>query len=199
MIEKYRVGNELLRAIDSRKLWQGERGLVEIGEGTLALPVLVGEQRKGYVFHGRGKLLLDTIVDTDVGAIGKFVEKELDQPFLMLGDNEEMQAHLRSAGAEDLRSKGYESLEEFAQRAESLLDRFPGKKLIGCDHLGGSRGSVFLFQSESGKPDLLLLNGSRLVYKSSGTMFALNGRHVVLKGHDRVAVSVDGKCFLINR
>ncbi len=198
MPQKYRVGNVLLRTIGPLKLWETEKGLVEVAEGTLALEILVGEQRRGYVFHGAGKLILDAIVETDAGAIGKPVEKELNQPFLMLGNGEEMRDSLDSAGEEDLKNKGYLSLEEFAQRAEGLLDRFPRKRLIGCGCLGSQSGSIFLFQSESDKPDLLLLRGSRLVYKSSGTMFALSGRHVVLKGHDRIAVSVDGKCFVIN-
>lgn len=197
--EKYRVESVLLRATGPLRLWEAERGLVEVQEDTLALPISVAEQRRGYVFHGAGKLILDTIVETDAGAIGKPVEKELNQPFLMLGNDEEIGEDLNSAGEEDLKNKGYENLEAFVQRAEDLLDRFPRKRMIGCGDLGGCRGSIFLFQSESGKPDLLLLNGSRLVYKSSGTMFALSGRHVVLKGHDRVAVSVDGKCFVINR
>jgi hypothetical protein len=199
MPEKYRVGNVLLKTNGPLKLWEAEKGLVKVDEGSLALPILVGEQRKGYVFHGVGRLILDAIVETDAGAIGKPVEKELNQLFLMLSNDEEMRENLQPASDEDLKTKGYQSLEEFAKRAEDLLDRFPRKRIIGCRDLGGHKGSIFLFQSESGKPDLLLLNGSRLVYKSSGTMFALSGRHVVLKGHDRVAVSVDGKCFVINR
>lgn len=199
MPEKYRVGSVLLKATGTLKLWEAERGLVQVDEGTLALPILLGEQRRGYVFHGAGKLILDAIVETNAGAVGKPVEKELNQPFLMLGNDEEVQKGLHSASEEDLKNKGYQNLEEFAQRAEALLDRFPRKRLIGCSCSESHRGSIFLFQNEPGKPDLLVLNGSRLVYKSSDTMFALSGRHVVLKGHDRVTVSVDGKCFVINR
>ncbi len=198
MPQKYRVGNVLLRTIGPLKLWEAEKGLVEVYESTIALPIFVGEQRRGYVFHGTGKLILDAIVETDAGAIGKPVEKELNQPFLMLGDDEKIREGIQSATDEDLKNKGYQHLGEFAQRAEDLLDRFPRKRLIGCGCLGSQSGSIFLFQSESDKPDLLLLNGSRLVYKSSDTMFALSGRQVVLKDHDRVAVSVDGKCFVIN-
>jgi len=196
MPERYRIGDSILKTTGPLKLWQGEKGLVEVSEGSLAVPILVGEQLRGYVFHGAGKLVLDAIVETDAGAVGKPVDKELSKPFLMLGNGGELSESLGSATEEDLRKKGYESLGEFTENAQRLLDRFRGRRFVGCGSLGGS---IFLFQSESEKPDLLLLNGSRLVYRSSGTTFALSGRRIVLKGPDRVAVAVDGRCFVINR
>jgi hypothetical protein len=46
-------------------------------------------------------------VETEKGAVGKPVEKEITEPFLMLGDTENMQQHLSAADTQDLETKGY--------------------------------------------------------------------------------------------
>ncbi|MCW3986518.1 MAG: hypothetical protein NWE91_08965 [Candidatus Bathyarchaeota archaeon] len=51
----------------------------------MALPIVLNDQRKGYIFHGHGKLILDTIVETEKGAIGKSVEKKNQRTLLDAG------------------------------------------------------------------------------------------------------------------
>lgn len=199
MPNRYHIEENILKTTGPINLWQGERGLVQVEKDTLALPVMLGERVRGYIFHGEGDLILDAIVETEAGALGRPVTKKLDKPFLVLRDDDKLSSNLESAGEDDLKNRSYLNKDQFLQAAKSLLDRFPRKRMIGDYSSSGYGGSIFLFQNESGKPDLLLLNGSRLVYKSSGTMFALSGRRVVLKGHDGFAVSVDGRCFVVNR
>jgi len=100
--EDYELGSTISRTNEDITLWQTEKGIIEISKSTLAVPIKLDDQRKGYVFHGQGKLLLDAIVETEEGAVGKSVEKELNEPFLMLGDTEEIGQHLITASEEDL-------------------------------------------------------------------------------------------------
>jgi len=83
---EFQLGSPISKVTETTTLWQAERGIVEISENALAIPIELGDQQKGHVFHGQGKLLLDAIAETDEGAIGKTIEKELDEPFLMLGE-----------------------------------------------------------------------------------------------------------------
>ena len=126
--ENYELDGTTSKATEDMRLWQTEKGVVEISENTLATSITLGDQRRGYVFHGHGKLLIDAIVETDEGAIGKSVEKKLNEPFLMLGETEEIQKHLTKASEEDLAKMGYEKQQGFVDKAEDLCDQFFKKK-----------------------------------------------------------------------
>jgi hypothetical protein len=60
------------------------------------------------IFHGEGRLILDAIIETKEGVIGKAIEKELKDPFLMLGNTEKINSFLETANDEDLVKTGYE-------------------------------------------------------------------------------------------
>jgi hypothetical protein len=91
MPQNFQLESTILKAKETLTLWQTENGIIEINTNTLAVPIKLDNQQKGYIFHGHGKLLLDTIVETNEGAIGKPVEKEINEPFLMLGETEKTQ------------------------------------------------------------------------------------------------------------
>ncbi|MDH7564329.1 MAG: hypothetical protein QHH24_05565 [Candidatus Bathyarchaeota archaeon] len=91
----------VLKTKDAVFLWRTERGIVEVAKDTLAISVNSGDKRRGYVFHGQGKFLLDAIVETEEGAVGKSVEKTLKEPFLMLGNTEEIAQHFVNADEKD--------------------------------------------------------------------------------------------------
>ena len=77
MWQNYQLGSTVSKASEAVTLWQMEKGIVEISKNTLAVPIGLGDKERGYVFHGNGKFLLDSIVETEEGAIGQPVEKEL--------------------------------------------------------------------------------------------------------------------------
>ena len=122
--QNYQLGNIVSKATEAMTLWQTERGIIEIRKDTLAIPLKLGDQRKGYILHGKGKLLIDAIVETEEGAIGKSVEKELNKPFLMLGEIQEIEQHLTTASEEDFTKMGYETQKEFIAKTEDLFNRF---------------------------------------------------------------------------
>lgn len=162
------LGKTVLKTKTPITLLQSERAQVEVDSNALAVPIEFGGRQKGYVFHGRGKLILDAIIETDEGAIGKPIEREINEPFLMLGENKEMGQHISVADRENLESMGYQSDQDFLVKAEGLLHKFAGKGLLGHNRdCCCGNGFIFAFPNKTGKLDVLIANGSRLVFKST--------------------------------
>jgi hypothetical protein len=200
MWQNYQLGNTVSKTSEAVTLWQMEKGIVEISKNTLAVPIGLDDKERGYVFHGNGKLLLDTIVETEEGAIGKPVEKELNEPFLMLGDTGETQKHLTTASEEDFAKMGYQNQQEFAVKAEDLCDQFFKKKGVHNHRcLDEHRGFIFAFQNELSKLDILVTKGFKLVYKAMDMVFVSNENKVVLKSPSEVVCLSNGKSVIINK
>jgi hypothetical protein len=195
--QNYELENTILKATEALTLWKIEKGIVEIDKNTLAIPIRLDDERKGYVFHGHGKLILDTIVETEKGAVGKPVEKEINEPFLMLGKTEETEQRLSTADKEDLKMMSYESEQDFSAKAEALFDRFLGKRILHghhcCGHIGGF---VFAFPNKDGKLDVLIAEGSKLVYKAMDKVFVSNKSKIVLKTPNEVIISNDRRSLV---
>jgi len=190
ILQNYRLDKTILKAPEAVKLLHSEKGIVEIKEDTLAIPIEHDDELEGYVLHGHGKLLLDTIVETKEGAIGKSVEKEVNEPFLMLGNVEELQNHLSEASKNDLMKMGYENEQTFTNRAENLLNLFLSKRRVSnfrCCR--ADYGSIFAFPNEAGNLDLLVAHGSHLVYKTAREVFVSNRNNVVLKTPNGIVIS----------
>jgi hypothetical protein len=195
----YQLGTTISKTTESTKLWDSERGIVEIDQNTLVIPIMLEDEERGHIFHGHGKLLLDTIVETEEGAIGKPVEKELNKCFLMLGGLGETSQHLSEANKEDLAEMGYETQQEFLDEAENLIDRFfRNSKTRDRHHFGKHQGYIFAFQNQNDKLDILVAKGPKLVYTSKGLVFVSNQNKVVLKSPEEVICSSNGKSVIIN-
>jgi len=199
MWRNYQLDNTVLKATEAIKLWQTEKGIVEVSKDTLAILIKLGVQRRGYIFHGHGRLLLDTIVETDEGAIGKPVEKEVNEPFLMMEDTEKVQPHLNPASKEDLTRMGYENLQEFVAKAEDLFDRVFRGRVHSHRGFDESDGLIFAFQNEANRLDILIGKGSKMVYKGVGIVFVSNEDKVVLKSPGEVVCSNGGKSIIIKK
>ena len=196
----YELEKVVLKANVDATLWQADKGLVSISKNTLALPIIAGDQRRGYVFCGKGKLLLDTIVETEEGAFGRPVERELHEPFLMLGAKEELSQRLDAAVEEDLRGAGYENAQQFVNEAEALCKRFFERRVCGNRvRFDDGRGLVFAFSSDTSKLDLLVTKDSKLVFKKAGLVFVSNKDNSILKGHGTVILSRRGKSLVVHR
>ena len=200
MISKsYQLGNVVSKTTQTMTLWRAERGIIEISNDTLVIPIELNDEEKGCVFHGNGKLLLDAIVETDEGAIGRAVEKGLNKPFLMLGDTQEMQKNLVKAGEEDFAKMGYENQRGFVDRAEDMCDRFFSGRVYSNQRFNGNHGLIFAFQNEAGKTDILIAKGSKLVYKATDIIFLSNENKVVLKSQGEVVCKGNGKSIVIKK
>jgi len=196
--QNYRLDNTILKATEALKLLHSEKGIIEIDKDALAIPIKLDNEQEGYVFHAHGKLLLDTIVETREGAIGESVEKEIDEPFLMLGDTKDVEGHLSEANKENLTARGYENEQAFMDKAKDLLEQFANKGRVShfhcCDNM---HGFIFAFPNEAGKFDLLIARGSNLVYKALNKVFVSNKNRVVLKTPNETIVSSERKSIVI--
>ncbi len=193
----YQLDDSILKTNDAVSLLKTERGLVEIGKDGLVVAVKLDGVVRGYVFQGRCKLALDTIVETKDGAIGKPIEKEVKKPFLALGASEELQRSLGTASVDDIRRVGYENSQQFLTEAKELLNHFSRRRMGYCNCSHDSEGSIFAFPNEAGRVDILLSDGSKLVYKAVGMIFITDGNKTVLKSPEHVIVSDLGKCLTI--
>jgi hypothetical protein len=196
--QNYQLDNTILKTTEAMTLWQTERGTIEISKNTLAIPIKLDEQQKGYIYHGHGKLLLDTIVETERGAVGKPVEKELNEPFLMLSNTEETQQHLSPATKEDITKMNYESEQRFIDKAKDLFDQFFGKTRMHnhqcCDH---NHGVIFAFPNKADKLDNLIAKDSKLVYKAMNQVFISKNGKVILKTPTEMIVSGHNRQSLV--
>jgi hypothetical protein len=194
----YYLGETILKATEPLRLLETERGIVEIEGKTLAIPVMLNGSLEGYVYHGRGKLVLDTVVETEQGAVGRPVEKGISQSFLMLGNTGRVHQRLSPASQEDLSGVSYTKQEEFISSAENLLNKFSREgKMHRCRH--SSDGSVFVFQNEANELDFLLAVGGELVYKTMDTIFISNRRRVILKDPSEVVCVSNGRSVVVKR
>jgi len=195
----YQLADTVSKTTENITLWKSEKGILEIEANTLALPVELDGEAKGFVFRGKGKLLLDAIVETDKGAVGKSVEKELNKSFLMLGSPVEVQPRLGPTNRKDFERLELESQQAFVSEAESLLDEF----FDGSTHNGRcidkSGGFVFAFPNESDRLDILVAKGSKLVYTGVDRSFVSHGNKVVLTSPEGVIVSHNGKSIFVSK
>lgn len=193
--QNYHLEDTVLKTTETIVLWQAEKGLVEIGKDSLAIAVRLGDEKKGYVFHGQGKLLLDTIVETREGAVGRPIEKEITQPFLMLGHVKE---HLSAPNQEDFEKMSYADQQEFLTKTRELLDRFFENRRVHSHHyFDVNHGSIFAFPNKNSKFDLLVTKDSSIVYKSKDIVFVSNRNKTVLKSPKETICIADGKSVVV--
>ena len=195
-ILNYRLGDKPLKTVEDATLLKNDRCIVSAQKGTLALPVIIDEETEGYVFHGAGKLLLDSVIETSRGAIGKPIDRDLKKPFLMIGGPEEIKESLDYADNSDLSKLGYESLEAFSKRAEEFC-RSLFKRTFRRMDIDEKEARVFAFQNIHAKPDILISKRDKLVYNSRRNVYVFEGDKGILKRPGEVVVSKEGRTIVI--
>jgi hypothetical protein len=189
MWNPYTLDNAVQKIDQSLTLWKTDKGIIKIDKDTYAIAILQDGKPEGYIFSGNGNLVLDTIVETEQGAIGKPTEKTLSEPFLMLGNTETTQPHLQEATDNN----------DFKTKAENLFHHFFHKHShIDCCHTHHhNEGVIFAFPTETQRLDLLVLNDAKIVYKAQNMTFISNGHHDILKSPENMVVSDLGKCVIL--
>jgi len=192
----YKLSNEPLKIIEDATLLKNERCIVDALEGSLALPILIDEKVQGYVFHGTGKLVVDSIIETTKGAVGKPTVKDLKHPFMMLGGAEEIKDNLGNADTSDLQNVGYERVDAFIEHAEELCGHLLKGKHCHVD-FNGKDARLFAFLNEEDKLDILISKNDKLVYKSEKKVYISKGNKSVLQRPGEIIVSKKGKTVVI--
>ncbi len=199
ILKKYELDNTVSKVSKEVRLLQTERGIVELGENALAVLIMLDEIPRGYVFHGQGRLLIDAIVETREGAVGKPINRELNEPFLMLGDTEDIQKYFTNADEEEFAKMGYENQQGFIAKAEDLCRRFFNGRVQERETSDAEHSSIFAFPNVDGELDILVARGSKLVYNAKSTLFVTNKDKTVLKSPGEVIVSSNGKSVIIKK
>lgn len=197
-LRDYKLGDQPLKLRGDMTLFKNERCIVNAFKGTLALPMKFNEETLGYIFHGKGRLLIDSIIETSRGAVGKPTERELKEPFLMLGDTTEISNNIDFADASDLARLGYESVQSFMERTDEASQRFLGKKIRSrCWNLNKENSCVFAFMHEEDGYDTLISKRDKLFYSSDEEVYVFRGDKGILKRHGEVIVSKMGETVCI--
>jgi len=192
----YEIDSNIMKTTENMTLWKADRGFVEVEKDSLAASVRLGDKVKGYVFHGKAKLALDTIIETDHGAVGKTTNRDLTEPILMLGETEQIQPHLTTATAEDLTSKNHKDQRDFLEHVEDVFHRFLRRQMRG-NCWSEPHGFVFAFANQENRPDLLVADHDRIVYKSRSLTYVSNGHGVIMKGPEHGLAMRHGHCCII--
>jgi len=196
---RLQIGDTVLKTTKAMTLAKTHRSLVEIAKDSLAVGIEAGDKHEGYVFHGHGKMLLDTIIETEEGALGSSVEKETNDLFLMLGDTSQLQPYLISATSDDLLKMGHKDRQEFQTEAQVIINQFAEETdAKGFHCFGRFDGTEFAFPRGSGKFDVLLTEKSKLVYRAASVLFVSDLNNVVLKNGELIAVSGQGRSCIVN-
>lgn len=184
MTDYLEVGKEPLRLEEDLILLEGDRCVIKAHKGTLAVPLLQNDKTVGYVFHGEGELLLDAIIETPEGAVGKPIEHKLENPFLMVCPPEKamkIKEKLGRAETEEVMQKGYREGREFAEVAEELCFRMFKNSRLDCSP--NRQGYIFGFKkANSEKLDILVSKKDKLAYICGKNVFVFKkGKSVIIK------------------
>lgn len=194
----YKLGDEPVKLREDVTLFKNERCIVNASKGTLATTIKFDEETLGYIFHGEGKLLIDSIIETSRGAVGKPTERDLKEPFLMLGGTREISNSISPVNASDLSNLGYESAQEFVKSADEACQRFFRRK-IRHSHLDFDvkDARLFAFMHEKESYDTLISKRDKLVYTSDEEVYVFKGDKGILTRPGEVVVSRRGKTVCV--
>ncbi len=197
-LQGLKLSTEASKTTDVAVLCKNQRCIVEVMKDTVALQITCDKQPRGYIFHGTAKLLIDAIVETGQGAIGKPIEKTVETSFLMLGQPDD-RLKLDAAEDDDFARLGYSDQTAFKQEAERLLDQFFEYSTCRCGRARARNheGHVFAFQEDAGNLAILFVNGAKMVYKASDQVFVSKDRGTALTQLGIVVVSHPSKHVLI--
>jgi len=181
------LGTQPQKLTKDTTLLQNEKCIIKTAAGTLTLPILVDGNPSGHFFMGKGEFILDAIIETARGAIGKPVTRDLNRPFLMLGENTTLNQNLAPATIQDLTNAGHKGTEEFLKKAHETLDRFGHRRHGRFDM--ESDAHIFAFATEHDRWDILVAKQDKLVYASK--------HRVYVSGDDGESVSVGPAQILV--
>lgn len=196
----FSLGDEIQETTENTVLWQTEDGIVQTEKGTLTIPITTEDNIEGYIFHGHAKLVLDTIVETREGAIGKPVERTINETFLMLGNTNSLKQKLTTANPETLKKSGFKNEQEFMTDAKNLFDLFLGKVTMHNGWISHSEDTyIFAFPNMPNRLDKLIAKNHRIIYKAADKVFVKSKNKIVLKTPNDVIIRGYGSSLIVKK
>lgn len=170
---------------------RSKKALVEVTAGTLYFPVLFEEIEVGGIFIGSGRFVVDAIVETRQGAIGKSHDYSWDGSLLILSSGGEWTPpSVKLVQDKDLKSYHLKTTDEAKERATQILDRFTESKFGWFSESYIRRGKgwrVTILDKERGVTHLIAKQ-TRLIMKHSDTKIVLDGNRLLQKQGERKIV-----------
>ncbi len=168
-----------------------ERARVEVERGALFVHVRMG-QSEGYFVDGRGRLLVDRIVETELGAMGAPEKRRIDGPFIFFG----LSSHLDIGPAtqEDIMARQYTGCDELFGVGGRMCKAFwncAGRQGPGRDGslLAFPRGDAF---------DVLVVKGASTVYRDGKGSFVCNDQGIVIANSSgEIVVNKGGRTVVV--
>lgn len=193
----YKLGEEPLKTTEDTTLLKTERCIVTASKSTLALPLTINDKIPGLFMHGTGRLIIDAIIETSKGAIGKSIEKTLTEPFIMLGNIEKVKDKMAKADTASLGVMGYKNLEAFRGKAEEVCKRILNRRINGI-HIDRRPASIFFFVNDENSYDTLISKNTRkLVYVTRGKVYVFSDDKSLMTGPEEVFLAKHGKTVII--
>lgn len=199
MIDQLHVGEEAFRLEEPFTLFRNDKCVLKISDGAIVVPLYFNGESLGYFFHGEGKLLLDAVIETPRGAVGKPIERNIETPFIMIAPAskiEEIRGKLRKAENENLEQRGYANVGEAVEAARNLCYAMFRKSTF-CRR-PEPQSYVFGFQrKDAEKLDLLAAKGDKLVYICGENIFAFKrGKSIMIKSN-RLVIAKNNKIITL--
>jgi len=198
LLQHMQLGTQPQKITKGTTLLQNEKCIIKTAADTLTLPILVDSNPSGHLFIGKGEFTLDAIIETPRGAIGKPITRDLNQPFVMLGENTTLNQNLAPATTQDLTNNGYKSTEEFLKIANETFDQFAHPRHGQFDV--NENTHIFAFATEYNKWDILVAKRDKMVYTSKERVYITkNNGHSVSLEPGSILVSRKGKTVVIDK
>lgn len=196
-LRNYKLGSTPLKIIEDTTMLKTDKCVITAHKDMLALPLTFNEKIRGLFMCGKGRLVIDTIIETSKGAIGKPTEKELVKPFIMIGGTAEVEEKMSEADSSSLSVMGYESLEAFRRQAEEICERILDGK-VNRTNINGTQTCMFFFLIDENSYDTLISkNARKLVYLSNGKVYVFGDDKSLMTGPNEILLSKRGKTVII--
>jgi hypothetical protein len=196
-LRSYKLGDTPLKTVEDLTLLKTDKCVITASKDMLALSITFNEQVHGCFMHGSGRLIVDTIIETSKGAIGEPTEKNLKNPFIMIGGVEEIEDKMAEADLSSLASAGYENIKALKRKAEDLCEELLERR-VSWTRFETNLTRVFLFEVDGGNYDMLISkNTKKLVYVSASKVYVFSGNKILLSRPNEVLISKPGKSIVI--
>ncbi|MFX0168718.1 MAG: hypothetical protein ACFE89_05080 [Candidatus Hodarchaeota archaeon] len=113
------------RVANPTDVTRSDKALISVNEGTLYFPIFYQNHEVGGIFIGYGQVIVDAIVETTRGALGKSYEFFWNGSlFLISEDGEWSPPSTEPVRERDIHEFLLSSVDEAQERAQNIFDRF---------------------------------------------------------------------------
>ncbi|MEM2142105.1 MAG: hypothetical protein QXS20_05095 [Candidatus Thorarchaeota archaeon] len=181
------IGTRPFTVTSSIRIISTDHALVELLPGCTWLPLKKDNQNVGIAFKGPFRLMVDTIVDTARGAIGRSLSYNLDQTSVYLG-RADPSAVSRPSTDDETESAGEGNSETFHERMRNSVEEILSRSVKELKVLEGR--DILLGEGKGRKQIVLICRGSDMLFSYEGTAYIHAGGTSAL---------VDGSVVTLNR